>query len=259
LLALLNDAKYISDGKVKVIPANQLLQEVSHLALPGGLNLEGYANRDSTSYVSAYHIPEARRVLRGTLRYPGFIDVMQSCKQLGLFNQDPAIAELWQAKPWYDYLEANLDKTLTDYLATNKAVLTEAFEFLGFLDKENLISQSATMLDAFCALLTVKLAYEENEADMVVMQHQFTSHCAEKGEMYRTSTLILEGDPMGYSAMAKTVGTPAAITVEMILRGEINRTGVVLPLFDDFYLPILSNLAKEGISLQESVYTNSTI
>ena len=111
----------------------------------------------------------------------------------------------------------------------------------------------------YSQIILQKLAYEDDEADMVVMQHQFTSHCEEKGEMYRTSTLILEGDPMGYSAMAKTVGTPAAITVDMILYGQIDRTGVVLPLFEDFYQPILSKLAKEGISLQESVYTKSTI
>ena len=33
------------------------------------LELEGFPNRDSTTYVDVYGIPEAHTVLRGTLRY----------------------------------------------------------------------------------------------------------------------------------------------------------------------------------------------
>merc|ERR1719234_541978 len=59
--------------------------------------------------------------------------------------------------------------------------------------------------------------------------------------------LVEYGDPQGYTAMAKTVGYPCAIATKMVLDGEIQRTGMVLPFTQDIYKPMLTRLRDEGI------------
>nr|XP_054750368.1 alpha-aminoadipic semialdehyde synthase, mitochondrial-like [Lytechinus pictus] len=59
--------------------------------------------------------------------------------------------------------------------------------------------------------------------------------------------LTVYGDPYGLSAMAITVGYPVAIATKMVLEGEIQQKGVVLPLSKDIYKPILNRLQAEGI------------
>ena len=51
-----------------------------------GFALEGYPNRDSTIYKELYGIPEAKTVLRGTLRYQGFSEAIRSLLAIGLID-----------------------------------------------------------------------------------------------------------------------------------------------------------------------------
>lgn len=57
----------------------------------------------------------------------------------------------------------------------------------------------------------------------------------------------------GHSAMALTVGFPAAIATRMIIDGEIQERGAVLPLSPDIYRPMLSRLRAEGLEATEII------
>jgi len=59
------------------------------------------------------------------------------------------------------------------------------------------------------------------------------------------------GEPGGDSAMARTVSLPAAIGVRMILHGELQLTGVQIPVVPEIYEPVLSELARLGIECKE--------
>jgi len=65
------------------------------------------------------------------------------------------------------------------------------------------------------------------------------------------STLIDFGTPEGESAMARTVGTPAAVGARMILEGEIDLTGVHIPELPEIYEPVLDELERLGIAFEE--------
>ncbi|MDD3828380.1 MAG: saccharopine dehydrogenase C-terminal domain-containing protein, partial [Anaerolineae bacterium] len=66
-----------------------------------------------------------------------------------------------------------------------------------------------------------------------------------------TSTMIDYGIPHGDTSMSRTVGLPAAIAVRMILQGEINLTGVQVPVIPEIYEPVLAELRELGIGLTE--------
>ena len=52
----------------------------------------------------------------------------------------------------------------------------------------------------------------------------------------KTAILNLgDGTPDGYSAMAKTVGYPCAIAAKMVLTGEIQDKGMVVPMAQHIY------------------------
>ncbi len=63
--------------------------------------------------------------------------------------------------------------------------------------------------------------------------------------------MVAYGDPNGHSAMAKTVGLPAAFGAELLLKGGMDGRGVVAPMTADFYEPILEKLELEGIKFVE--------
>lgn len=53
--------------------------------------------------------------------------------------------------------------------------------------------------------------------------------------------------------MALTVGFPAAIAAKMIVDGEIQERGVVLPFSQDIYRPMLARLRAEGLEATETI------
>lgn len=71
LLALMNPAKYILNGKVVEIEGGGgVLDDLYPIDFMPGFNLVGYPNRDSTKYALIYGVEnECQTLLRGTLRY----------------------------------------------------------------------------------------------------------------------------------------------------------------------------------------------
>jgi len=100
---------------------------------------------------------------------------------------------------------------------------------------------TGNILDSLCSLLSEKLKYGPNERDMVILRHQFgirlpngktvsyliyfisleNKNTNRKIKENRSSTMVVYGDSE-FSAMAKTVGYPAAVAAKLILEGFFN-------------------------------------
>jgi saccharopine dehydrogenase-like NADP-dependent oxidoreductase len=55
------------------------------------------------------------------------------------------------------------------------------------------------------------------------------------------------------SSMAKLVGVPCAVAVDMILKKEITQTGVFGPLTVDLARPLMAKLEALGIKMKEHI------
>ncbi len=242
LLALLNQAKYLKAGEETIIDSDNLLASAQSVDVGTTFKLEGYPNRDSTGYKQGYNIPEVKNLIRGTLRYLGFSEILESAKKLGLLSLDEAVDN---SLDWAKWMQGKIE--------SKSIILSEqtrvAFEWLGLFG-DSLLPKANSMLDAFCVVLQDKLNYQKGEFDMVVLQHKFEIAYPSQTE-FLSSTLIVKGDPNGFSAMAKTVGYPAAIAAELILTGEINEVGVKIPVSPNLYEPILEKLEQENIICKE--------
>ncbi len=78
------------------------------------------------------------------------------------------------------------------------------------------------------------------------MQHEVVGVYPSGTREMITSTLVAFGEPDGDSAIARTVGLPAAIAAAMVLDGRIADRGVLIPVSPGVYAPILDELAASA-------------
>ncbi|NXM94434.1 AASS protein, partial [Sylvia borin] len=259
LLNTVQSATYLKDGEIINIPSGgALLDSVTPMDFFPGLNLEGFPNRDSTKYAEPYGIQTARTLLRGTLRYKGYSRTMGGFVKLGLINPDPnpLLNSTTPPLTWKELMcklvgikspaEPHvLKEAVFSKLGKDKSQL-EAVEWLGLLGDER-VPEADSIVGALAKHMEMKLPFGTGERDMIVMRSEIglrhpSGHLEDK-----CIDLVVYGDNKGYSAMAKTVGYPAAIAAKMVLDGEISAKGMVIPLTKSVYGPILERVRAEGI------------
>ncbi|EEP80433.1 saccharopine dehydrogenase [Uncinocarpus reesii 1704] len=106
LLALRNDAKYYKDGKIEAVSGPELMGTAKPYFIYPGFAFVAYPNRDSTMYKERYNIPEAQTVIRGTLRFQGFPEMIHVLVDIGFLSDEPRDF-LKSPIPWEGSHQAN--------------------------------------------------------------------------------------------------------------------------------------------------------
>lgn len=260
LLAGKNSAHFLWDGQDVVIPGGELFDHywTVPVEVEGQvMDFDGYPNRDSLPYMQTYGIEAPQTFFRGTLRYPGWCQSLRKIAELGLLEETPlegldgaTFAQLTARLIGSDghnlraalaaYLDLSLDSPVIDNLA-----------WLGFLSDEPLPAGQRTPIDILTTRMLDRMQYAPGERDMLILQHQFEAAMPEGRERI-VSTMVDFGIPHGYTSMARTVGLPAAIAVKLILHGQIDLTGVQIPVVPEIYEPVLEELEELGIRFVET-------
>ena len=141
-------------------------------------------------------------------------------------------------------------------LPSNSKVLQD-LEWLGLFSEAPLKAPKGKLspLDLLAEAMLERMQYAEGERDLIILAHHFEASYPDKPKEQISSTLIAYGETGGYSAMARTVSLPAAIAIDLILRGEIKAKGVQTPVTPELYKPILAGLKTLGIEPVEEVKT----
>ena len=267
LLALLNTAKFYKDGKTTEVQGKDLMSTAA-LYTSGytGFAFVAYPNRDSTPFKEKYAIPEAQTIIRGTLRYAGFPELVKVIVDMGFLSQNQEECLRPDAKPitWAQATATILNSSsssendLTWAISSkttfkdtaSKTQIINALRWIG-LFSQTPITPRGTPLDTLCATLEQKCAYLEGERDLVFLQHTFGIEHKDGKKETRTSTLCEYGDPKGYSAMAKTVGIPCGVAVVQVLEGTISK-GLKGPYSEEICAPLRKELLESyGIEMVE--------
>ncbi|KAL7401810.1 hypothetical protein ABVT39_004977 [Epinephelus coioides] len=260
LLNTISPAIFLRDNEVVSIPAGgALMESTTPMDFLPGFNLEGFPNRDSTKYAEPYGIQSAHTLIRGTLRFRGFSKAMSGFVKLGLINSEPCPILQHTSSPvsWRDLLCKQMDLSSSiSQDAFEEAVyerigkddfVMDALRWFGMLSDDELVLHADNVLAALTKHLEVKLSFDKGERDMIIMRNDVgLRHPTGELETKHIS-LVVYGDPSGFSAMAKTVGYPAAIAARMVLDGEITAKGLVTPMTKDIYGPALARLKEEGL------------
>jgi len=110
-------------------------------------------------------------------------------------------------------------------------------------------------LDVLSDVMAKKLALSDTDRDLVIMRHIFKIRDPKSNkEWEHTSTMVASGQSKassGHSIMGQTVGITCGIATRMVLTGKIKHHGVLSPIYEDIYNPILKELSTLGINMVE--------
>ncbi|KAI9759170.1 MAG: Saccharopine dehydrogenase [NADP(+), L-glutamate-forming] [Chaenotheca gracillima] len=267
LLALGNAAKYYRDGKIEDVSGKELMGTAKPYFIYPGYAFVAYPNRDSTPFRERYEIPEVQTLIRGTLRYQGFPEMIRVLVDIGFLSEEkkdflkPSSSPITWKEATQKILNASTgsekdlvwaisSKTKFDNTDEKNRILA-GLRWMGLFSDEK-IDPRETPLDTLCATLEAKCQYGPDERDFVMLQHKFGIEHKDGSKETRTSTLCQYGDPKSYSAMAKLVGTPCAVAVQQVLDGTLSKKGVVAPMNMEVCGPLIKELKeKYGIEMLE--------
>jgi saccharopine dehydrogenase-like NADP-dependent oxidoreductase len=123
--------------------------------------------------------------------------------------------------------------------------IIKQLQWLGLFDDEQIPFSKGTNADVLLGLMQEKMAYEDHEKDMIIVHNEAIVEFDNRMEK-RIATMKVEGRPFGHSAMARAVGLPSAIASRLILEGAIRSKGVLKPITEEIYKPVLAELAENG-------------
>lgn len=268
LLAARSPVRYLHQGRVieGATPFEPTVLEnlpAATMEVPEVGTLEIYPNRDSLPYRELYGLDRAESVFRGTLRYPGWCATCRALLDLDLLSEDPedltgqSWAELLASRLGDAYGSAtgeDLARVLAEHLGLPRAhPMFERLGWLGVFGDEPLPEGAPTPLDALARRMAGRMGYGPGERDLIVLSHHFTVEDARGDRRRLESRLLTTGEAGDDSAMARTVGLPAAAACRWILESKSRRAlaGVRIPVEPELVIPLLRALEERGITIEE--------
>ncbi|MBN2662138.1 MAG: saccharopine dehydrogenase NADP-binding domain-containing protein [Bacteroidales bacterium] len=255
-------AKILKNGVFKYIPYHKLFERKDIFNVLNYGEFEGYANRDSLSYREAYGLQNVKTMIRGTLRRTGYCETWNIFVQLGL-TDDTFIMENSKNLTNREFINSflpyhetkSVEQKLCDYLNLKiDDYKLYRLRWLGIFDNTKTGIENATPAQILQKILENKWTLDKDDKDMIVMQHIFNYFINNNHYVLKSSTVV-EGKK--HTAMAVTVGTPAAIATKLILQGKIKLTGVQIPTIPEIYNPVMKELSEIGIKfVEEIILTN---
>ncbi|MGA1380035.1 MAG: saccharopine dehydrogenase family protein [Schleiferiaceae bacterium] len=251
---------FIQEGKFKHIPYHQVFRRTEFLEIPGYGRFEGYANRDSLKYQSAYGLDGIGTMYRGTLRRPGFCRAWDVFVKLGATDDSYPLERVDQMTH-RDFLNTflayhasdSVELKLMHYMGISQdSDLMEKFEWLGLFTDEPVGLQEGTPAQVLQHILMKKWTLTDADTDMLAMIHRIEYRL--DGVNHRMqSSLVAKGRSTDVTAMAYTVGWPVAMATRLVALDLIPERGVLMPTIPSLYEPILAELGERGIRFDERI------
>jgi len=256
VLASRNGATYLKHGKIVNIEPIDLFKDRFTHYFPGVGDMEVYPNRDSVSYVDIYGLKGISTMYRGTYRFKGWCETLDLMKAINLIDDGD---HDYTGKTYKQFVAECAGLTGKDLRSElkNKPGLNptktalDSLEWLGLFN-DKVMGYGVTSPYEITSDLMIKMMWlEENERDMVVMQHLFLASYPDGKQEVVSSRMLDFGTPATNTSIARTVALPAAMAVKMILTDRIKLRGVYRPVLPEIYNPILDELALNGIKMEE--------
>jgi saccharopine dehydrogenase-like NADP-dependent oxidoreductase len=253
----------MEDGNVKIVPFHQVFNHTWSVNVDGIGPLEAYANRDSMSYMKSFGLEHVDTMIRGTLRYPGWSETWGPIVRLGLPNETlriPKLADRTYAEVVEMFLPLNvkgapLNQRIAAFLQISPTGrIMENLRWLGLLSDERIGCRGDTAAAMLVHVLQTKLPLTPEMRDMVVLVHELDVEYPDSDSSSERilSTLVVQGEAGGGTAMARSVGLPVVIAVKLLLGGELSLTGCLIPTHPAIYAPVLQRIERAGLRFKES-------
>jgi saccharopine dehydrogenase-like NADP-dependent oxidoreductase len=255
VLAGKGTALFRENNVVKKIPYLQLFATARPLYWNGKEELEFYPNRDSFKYQELYHLQMVHTFIRGTIRRKGYSEAWNVLVQLGMTDDEQLLDQVTTCNSFLAHfvlgdwnkqtLETKLNTSVSD------AVWTK-INYLALDSAVALINTRKTAAAYLQEIVEVKWALQKDDKDWVLMQHRIKT--VKNGiEKEYLSTLSVKGENSQFTAMAKTVGLPLAMSAVAVYQNKWRKPGIHIPADPALYQQILSELKNEGVLFEEQL------
>jgi len=253
-------ARYVKEGRLKIVPYNRMFLDTDIIDIPGLGKYEAYPNRDSVKYRDIYQVPEIKNVYRGSLRKIGYCSAWNALVKIGLTDNRYIIPDSCTLS-YNDFVSIYLSKKTR--CTTREALLEllgespdgpvmKKIEWLGLLSDKKVKVKNGSPAEILLDLLLEKWEFQKDDKDMVILHTEVEYEF--EGEIGKiVSSIIVYGKDSTNTAMAATVGLPLAIGANLVLDEKIKERGVVIPIHEDIYNPTLAKLAELGIKPTEQI------
>ena len=258
VLAGQGSSMFIKNGHYKYIPYNKLFDRILRTEVLDYGEFEMYPNRDSLKYRGIYGLDDIPSMYRGTMRRPGFAKAWNVFVQLGC-TDDSYIIEESEDMTYREYInsylryepETPVEEKLAKYVGIDEnSDIMYKLRWLGIFKNTRIGLKEATPAQILQHILLQKWVLDEDDKDMIAMQHRFIAKINGKKKQI-ISSMVIEGSDQTHTAMSKTVGYPVAIATKLILTGEIKCKGVKIPIDKKIYQPVLKELEGMGVTFIE--------
>ncbi|RMD51471.1 MAG: saccharopine dehydrogenase [Ignavibacteria bacterium] len=261
-------AQYMENGKIKILPHYEIFQRTWRVEIENIGVLEAYPNRDSLIYKKIFDLPEVHTMIRGTLRYPGWSETWNQIVKLGLPNENIQIPDLHK-KSYAEFTEMflplnvsgpKLEQRIANFLNISPTGgIMEKLRWLGLFSNDKIKGKLKTPAEVMTKILKSKMPLPEGARDMVIIAHEIIAEFPNNGgDQKIKSTLVRFGTPNGDTAIAETVGLPAAITAKLLLTNDMPVVGTQIPTNHIIYTKVLKELEELGIKFVEKKYRKKT-
>lgn len=256
VMAARNPVRFLERGRIIERTFPDLFDAPRFVKVPGVGFLEAYPNRDCIRYQQAYELTGVEDFYRGTLRYPGWCQTWHALFELNLLDME---TQEWSGLTCAEVFSRHLPPgagTVAERLARRLGVpvdhsIIARLEYIGLLSDEPVPEGVTCALDLITELLQRKLRYAPGERDMIILEHHLSVTRADGRPDRITLRLQVFGQAGDDSAMARTVGLPAALAARLLLERRVELAGVRIPVDPEISLPILAGLKERGIELEE--------
>ncbi|MFP4555831.1 MAG: saccharopine dehydrogenase C-terminal domain-containing protein [Bacteroidales bacterium] len=252
-----NNGKYLKGGKVVEVPTEDLFKNPIKIQCQNAGQLEVYPNRDSLPYIDLYGIPEVKTMMRGTFRNSKWCEVLDAMKRVNLLSCNQmnlsgmTFADM-MAKLINSSSSTNIKQQVASYLGTKvNSNPMAAMDWLGLFSSKPINRTEDSPFEVVSDIMIDKMMIKEDERDMVVMQHTFLAKYPDGKQEVIRSRMLDFGTLKNDTSISRTVALPAAVSVEMILEGNISAKGVHIPVIPEIYNPILNALENLDIKMDE--------
>ena len=248
-------ARFLKNGTIKEIPADELFTNPASTEFPGLGKMEIVPYCDSINSVESYHLAGIQTLYRGKFYYPNWCEIMNALKSLGLIC---TVKRSFEGKTYNEIVAEkmgvyprNVKEKVAEKLNLGlHSPALDALEWLGVFSKERVHLKEDSTFDLTTDLMQKKMMLQEGGRDMNILLHSLLVEKAGKQKEVVRSRLLAYGTETGTS-IAKIGSLSAAIAAKLILNRKISETGVVIPVSPSIYQPVLAELERMGISAVE--------
>lgn len=247
-------AAYIVNGKKIDVPAK--FEQTKIVDVHGIGTFEVYANTDCTRYVSIFGLDKGVTIFKGLLRFPGWCSTIAAFLKLKLIEN--TVEEDFENTTYAQFMARLVGVKTTDNINADVAKflrinvhddIIKRMNWLGIFDSVQIPLKRGNNSAVLVDLMLKKMSYAMDEKDMIIVHNELVVEFPHRKEK-RISSMLVEGVPGGYSAMAGAVSLPVAIAARRILEGKVKKTGVCMPTTPDLYQPILEEMGTLGFSFK---------